>query len=218
MIFIVVKFPVRPDKADEWEKLATEYAGGQQRGRLLVLRLAPHRPRPQRVGLHRGLPRPGRGRRHVSSAAFKNFVEVAPDLVSAQPKIINTTIEQRRLGPHGGDQAPATPETRGGGRPVRSRALRHRAGAGAGPGARRAAPGPQDEPLDVVRLPAGRRPGSSPTAQHYAISGLDEARAYLAHPVLGPRLVECAELVAAVEGGGAARSSATPTTSSCARR
>jgi uncharacterized protein (DUF1810 family) len=46
--------------------------------------------------------------------------------------------------------------------------------------------------------------GSSPTAQHYALSGLDEARAYLAHPVLGRRLVECAELAAAVERGGAA--------------
>ena len=32
--------------------------------------------------------------------------------------------------------------------------------------------------------------GSSATAQHFALSGLDEARAYLAHPVLGPRLVE----------------------------
>jgi uncharacterized protein (DUF1810 family) len=30
--------------------------------------------------------------------------------------------------------------------------------------------------------------GRSPTAQFYAISGTDEARAYLAHPVLGPRL------------------------------
>ena len=46
--------------------------------------------------------------------------------------------------------------------------------------------------------------GASPTAQHYAISGLDEARAYLTHPVLGPRLVECAELAAAVETGSAA--------------
>ena len=46
--------------------------------------------------------------------------------------------------------------------------------------------------------------GSSSTARHYAISSLDEARAYLAHPVLGPRLRECAELAAAVENGGAA--------------
>ncbi len=37
--------------------------------------------------------------------------------------------------------------------------------------------------------------GSSPAAQRYAISGLAEARAYLAHPVLGPRLRECAELL-----------------------
>src|SRR5687767_9548059 len=38
--------------------------------------------------------------------------------------------------------------------------------------------------------------GHSPTAQFYAIRSLDEARAYLAHPVLGPRLVRCAEAVA----------------------
>jgi uncharacterized protein (DUF1810 family) len=46
--------------------------------------------------------------------------------------------------------------------------------------------------------------GSSPVAQHYALSGLDEARAYLAHPVLGPRLRECAKLAADVEKGSAA--------------
>ena len=37
--------------------------------------------------------------------------------------------------------------------------------------------------------------GSSPTSKHYAIGSLAEARAYLAHPVLGPRLVECARAV-----------------------
>ena len=42
--------------------------------------------------------------------------------------------------------------------------------------------------------------GHSATAQHFAIGSLDEAWAYLAHPVLGPRLAECAVLVAAVEG------------------
>jgi uncharacterized protein (DUF1810 family) len=35
--------------------------------------------------------------------------------------------------------------------------------------------------------------GSSATARHYAIRSLDEARAYLAHPLLGPRLVECTQ-------------------------
>jgi len=42
--------------------------------------------------------------------------------------------------------------------------------------------------------------GSSAMAQQYAISGLAEARAYLAHPVLGARLRECSALVLAVQG------------------
>ena len=37
--------------------------------------------------------------------------------------------------------------------------------------------------------------GRSAVAQAYAIADLAEARAYLAHPVLGPRLVECARLM-----------------------
>ena len=37
--------------------------------------------------------------------------------------------------------------------------------------------------------------GSSPTAQHYAIADLGEARAYLAHPVLGPRLLAATRAV-----------------------
>jgi len=47
--------------------------------------------------------------------------------------------------------------------------------------------------------------GRSPTAIEYAISGLDEARAYLAHAVLGPRLKECTELVLRVENRSAAQ-------------
>ncbi|MEP9389554.1 DUF1810 domain-containing protein [Mesorhizobium sp. KR9-304] len=42
--------------------------------------------------------------------------------------------------------------------------------------------------------------GSSHYAQLYAISSLDEAKAYLAHPVLGPRLIECTGLVNVVDG------------------
>jgi uncharacterized protein (DUF1810 family) len=40
-------------------------------------------------------------------------------------------------------------------------------------------------------------------AQMYAIASRDEASAYLAHPVLGPRLCECCEAVLAVEGKNA---------------
>ena len=42
--------------------------------------------------------------------------------------------------------------------------------------------------------------GQSPTSVRFAISSLDEAKAYLAHPVLGPRLRECARLALDVEG------------------
>jgi len=45
--------------------------------------------------------------------------------------------------------------------------------------------------------------GRSAMAHAYAISDLAEAQAYLAHPILGSRLVECAEIVAAQEGRGA---------------
>jgi uncharacterized protein (DUF1810 family) len=45
--------------------------------------------------------------------------------------------------------------------------------------------------------------GSSPTSRFYAIENIDEARAYLGHPILGKRLAECAEVVLAIEGKSA---------------
>jgi uncharacterized protein (DUF1810 family) len=41
--------------------------------------------------------------------------------------------------------------------------------------------------------------GHSGMAQRYGVSGLDEARAYLGHPVLGARLLECAQALAALD-------------------
>ena len=74
----------------------------------------------------------------------------------------------------------------------------------------------QDEVIDTVRreLAAGakrthwmwfifpqlRGLGRSGTARFYGLDGLGDARAYLAHPVLGPRLLECVELVDQVQG------------------
>lgn len=69
-------------------------------------------------------------------------------------------------------------------------------------------------PTVVTELRAGRKEshwmwfifpqfaglGTSSMAQRYAIQSLEEARAYLAHPILGTRLRECAELVLAVDG------------------
>ena len=43
----------------------------------------------------------------------------------------------------------------------------------------------------------------SSTSKHYAIKSLEEARAYLDHPVLGVRLLKCAEAALGVEGRSA---------------
>lgn len=74
----------------------------------------------------------------------------------------------------------------------------------------------QDKVIDAVRreLAAGtkrthwmwfifpqlRALGRSETARFYGLAGLAEARAYLAHPVLGPRLLDCVESVDHVQG------------------
>jgi uncharacterized protein (DUF1810 family) len=42
--------------------------------------------------------------------------------------------------------------------------------------------------------------GYSPTSRRYAIASLAEARAYLAHPVLGTRLTECAAILVGLRG------------------
>ena len=54
--------------------------------------------------------------------------------------------------------------------------------------------------------------GSVPTSKHYAIKSVAEAKAYLSHPLLGPRLVECAEAALSVQGRTAPRFSARRTT------
>ncbi|MDT5064262.1 MAG: hypothetical protein QOK02_417 [Mycobacterium sp.] len=48
-------------------------------------------------------------------------------------------------------------------------------------------------------FPQLRELGRSPTAMHYGIGSRDGAIAYLDHPILGPRLRECARLVASAD-------------------
>jgi uncharacterized protein (DUF1810 family) len=52
-------------------------------------------------------------------------------------------------------------------------------------------------------FPQMRGLGHSAMAQRYGIASLEEARAYLAHPVLGERLRGCCSLVLAAQGGNA---------------
>ena len=53
-------------------------------------------------------------------------------------------------------------------------------------------------------FPQLRGLGSSPSAQHYGLASLAEARAYLDHPVLGARLRECTRRLLVLEGRSAA--------------
>jgi uncharacterized protein (DUF1810 family) len=52
-------------------------------------------------------------------------------------------------------------------------------------------------------FPQLARLGRSPRARHFGLAGLAEATAYLAHPVLGPRLEHAARLVLAHQGAAA---------------
>lgn len=45
--------------------------------------------------------------------------------------------------------------------------------------------------------------GFSQASQFYGVSGIEEARAYLAHPILGPRLRACVDAMLAAAGGSA---------------
>ena len=49
-------------------------------------------------------------------------------------------------------------------------------------------------------FPQLRDLGRSPMAERYGIASLAEARAYWEHPVLGPRLRECVDLLLRIEG------------------
>jgi len=49
-------------------------------------------------------------------------------------------------------------------------------------------------------FPQIRGLGRSPMAERYALESIAEASAYLEHPLLGPRLLECTQRVLAIQG------------------
>ena len=98
--------------------------------------------------------------------------------------------------------------------------LRRRAGPRLGRRAR-ASCAPAARPRTGCGSSSRRSPGSAAArcSVRYALAGADEAREYLAHPVLGPRLRECTELVARpTPASPPSTSSAASTRSSCAPR
>jgi quinol monooxygenase YgiN len=89
VILIVVKFPVRPDRAEEWSALAADYARAvsSEEGSLFF-EWSKSLTEPDTFVCVEGFRNSDAGAAHVGTDAFKNFVDVAPDLVAAQPQII----------------------------------------------------------------------------------------------------------------------------------
>jgi quinol monooxygenase YgiN len=89
MILIVVKFPVRPDRTEEWAALAGEYARAvnQEEGSLFF-DWSKSLEEPDTYVCVEGFRDAAAGGAHVATQAFKDFVERAPAYVAAQPQII----------------------------------------------------------------------------------------------------------------------------------
>jgi quinol monooxygenase YgiN len=89
MILIVVKFPVRPERAEEWSDLSAAYARAVQAEEgNLFFEFSRSIEEPDTFVCVEGFRDADAGASHVGTQAFKDFVERAPDLVAAQPQII----------------------------------------------------------------------------------------------------------------------------------
>ena len=89
MILIVVKFPVRPERNDEWRSLAADYARAvdQEEGSLFF-EWSTSLDEPDTFVCVEGFRDAAAGAAHTTTDHFKTFVEQAPDLVARQPQII----------------------------------------------------------------------------------------------------------------------------------
>jgi quinol monooxygenase YgiN len=89
VIVIVVKFPVRPERSEEWTALARDYAAavnGEEGS--VFFEWSRSLEDPDTFVCVEGFRNAEAGGSHVGTDHFRRFVEVAPDLVSAQPQII----------------------------------------------------------------------------------------------------------------------------------
>jgi len=89
VILIVVKFPVRPERTEEWTTLSDDYtrAVRAEEGNLFF-EWSRSLDEPDTYVLVEGFRNAEAGGAHVGTQAFKDFVDRAPDLVAAQPRIL----------------------------------------------------------------------------------------------------------------------------------
>lgn len=95
MILINVKFPVRPERVEEWEELSAEYSRcvNAEEG-CVFFELSRSIDEPNTYVCVEGFRDADAGAAHTKTEHFAWFVEKAPDLVSANPKIIYVEAPQ----------------------------------------------------------------------------------------------------------------------------
>ncbi|MCW2529157.1 MAG: Antibiotic biosynthesis monooxygenase [Pseudonocardiales bacterium] len=93
MIFIVVKFPVRPEAADTWmDSVADFTAGTRAEPGNVMFEWSRSMDDPNEYVLVEGFRDADAGGAHVNSQHFKAGIETMSDLVSGIPKIINVEV------------------------------------------------------------------------------------------------------------------------------
>ena len=102
MIFIAVKFPVRPERADEWIGLVDEFtqAVRAEPGNLFF-EWSRSVEEPDTFVLLEGFRDAEAGRVHVQSEHFRKALGWMPDVVAATPQIISVDVEPQGWGPMG---------------------------------------------------------------------------------------------------------------------
>jgi len=102
MIFIVVKFPIRPDKLDEWEQVREDHTrGARSEEGCLFFGYSRSVDDPNEYVCVEAFRDNDAAGHHVNTQAFKDFVERMPDIVSAHPQIINVKIDHEGFAPMG---------------------------------------------------------------------------------------------------------------------
>jgi quinol monooxygenase YgiN len=93
MIFIVVRWPVRPEVADQWMSIVADFtAGTRSEAGNVFFDWSRSVDDPNEYVLVEGFRDDAAGAAHVQSEHFKKAIAGLPEFISANPKIINITI------------------------------------------------------------------------------------------------------------------------------
>ena len=103
MILIVVKFPIRPDRHDEWEQLSSFYAKAvNTEPGCVFFEFSRSVDDPQTYVCIEGFADGIAGREHMRQDHVARFMAEMPDIVSAQPQIIYVDAKELNgFGPMG---------------------------------------------------------------------------------------------------------------------